>query len=107
MARPAVLQFAFEHCFLPPKLPQSDHDEFGAEYLLREISEAALVFSQSFPRSSNEHHVWKRLSQSLPKWIDLYDGGTPCSHKILNTLNNMCDYSKDVANTDLAKLIRC
>ena len=41
MYRPPVAKFIFEHLFLPPKLPQSDHDEHGADELLKQVSTAA------------------------------------------------------------------
>ncbi|KIX09666.1 uncharacterized protein Z518_00747 [Rhinocladiella mackenziei CBS 650.93] len=81
-------RFIFDHVFLPPNLPQADHAEVGGDELLKQISQAANEFGRSFP-SGNEARVWAHLSRSLSKWIDLFDGGTPCSYKIINNLRSM------------------
>ncbi|KAL2413203.1 hypothetical protein ABEF95_002207 [Exophiala dermatitidis] len=89
--KPDAAKFILEHCFLPPKLPQFDHGEAGADKILKEISEAAYEFSRSQPTGSNEARVWTQLLRCLPKWTEIYDGGSPCSHKIIEALRNMSD----------------
>ncbi|KAJ4505776.1 hypothetical protein HRR86_008095 [Exophiala dermatitidis] len=68
-----------------------DHEEAGADNVLKEISEAARQFLRSLPTGSNEARVWTQLVRCLPKWIEIYDAGSPCSHKIIEALRNMSD----------------
>ena len=88
------VDFSIQHVFLPPKLPQSDHEEHGADHLLKTVAQAATEFSCSFPLSSDEHQVWTKLSYSLRKWIDIYDRGTPCNGKIVKALQTMDEDGK-------------
>ncbi|KIX98577.1 uncharacterized protein Z520_05878 [Fonsecaea multimorphosa CBS 102226] len=81
--------FVFEHVFLPPKLPQEKHNESGADDLLQEIAQAACDFTHAFPLLSSERRVWKQLSRSTGKWIDVYSRGVPCREVITTTLENM------------------
>lgn len=90
MRREAV-RFIFQHVFLPPELPQCDDDEQGADDLLKEILRAARDFARSV-QPDDQAFVWRNLSHSLPKWIDIYDAGTPCSDQITKSLQDM---SKD------------
>jgi hypothetical protein len=88
MNRAPVAKFIFEHLFLPPKLPQSDHDELGGDELLKQVSNAARSFSRAADLG-NARRVWTRLARSTEQWIDLYEAGTPCSSKITESLKNM------------------
>ncbi|OAP61733.1 hypothetical protein AYL99_03936 [Fonsecaea erecta] len=87
--RADALRFVFEHVFLPPKLPQEQHNESGADDLLKKISKAARDFSSALPRLSNERRIWSQLSHSVSRWIEVYDRGVPCRDIITKTLENM------------------
>ncbi|KIW18198.1 hypothetical protein PV08_02486 [Exophiala spinifera] len=82
-------RFAYEHVFLPPNLPQSDHDELGADFLLQHFVTAAEDFSTLSSFSEPEGQFWRGFSSSLVKWRDLYSGGAPCSDNITQALQNM------------------
>ncbi|EXJ94001.1 hypothetical protein A1O1_02394 [Capronia coronata CBS 617.96] len=87
--KPEAVSFIFEHAFLPPKLPQSDHEEAASDIVLQEFSRAVREFSLSQTPRSNEARVWARLARSLPKWANIYESGIPCSSTIINTLQTM------------------
>lgn len=82
-------RFAYEHVFLPPNLPQSDHGEIGADFLLQQFATAATDFSSSPSLSEADVAFWRCLSLSLARWRDLYSGGIPCSDSITHALQNM------------------
>ncbi len=82
-------RFVYEHAFLPPKLPQSDHREEGADFLLKELYEATREFWRSMPVGTSDARVLEQLLPSLPKWIDVYAAGTPCCEVIVDKLQNM------------------
>ncbi|KAK5382430.1 hypothetical protein LTR20_005937 [Exophiala xenobiotica] len=82
-------QFVYEHAFLPPKLPQSDHHEEGADFLLKQVSKAAHEFWLSMPVGASDKRVVEQMLPSLLKWIDVYAAGTPCCEVIIDTLQNM------------------
>ncbi|KIV86455.1 hypothetical protein PV11_02066 [Exophiala sideris] len=84
----SALQFLYEHAFLPPNLPQCDHEELGADFMLKEILNAAQEFSWMLPASGLERRVWQQLLPSLSKWVELYAGGIPCSKAIVECLQN-------------------
>ncbi|EXJ92093.1 hypothetical protein A1O3_00643 [Capronia epimyces CBS 606.96] len=87
--RPAATNFIFEHAFLPPKLPQLDHEEAASDDILKEISQAAREFSLLLPPRSSEARVWSQLAQSVPKWAKIYESGIPCSSTTIQTLQTM------------------
>lgn len=86
--------FIFQHVFLPPQLPQTDHKEGGADGLLRELWRAAREFCRSLRCSDSEAYVWQQLSRSISKWIDIYDDGVSCSSKIVHHLQDMHEEGK-------------
>lgn len=88
MGNSKVAHFIFNHLFLPPVLPQSDHDEVGADELLKSLAQSAHEFSKSI-EAGNARRVWAALARSTVKWIDIYDAGTPCSYKIIESLKNL------------------
>ena len=87
--RPEAVKFIFENVFLPPNLPQTHHNESGADDLLKETAQAACEFARSLPPSTREWRIWTQLYQSITKWIDLYDKGVPCSTKFTDSLKNI------------------
>ncbi|KAK4940716.1 hypothetical protein LTR10_019226 [Elasticomyces elasticus] len=82
-------QFLYEHAFLPPNPPQCDHDESGADFMLKEILIAAQEFSRLLPASGPESGVWQQLLPSLSKWVEIYASGTPCLGEVTKSLQNM------------------
>ena len=76
-------RFVYEHVFLPAELPQSDHDESGAGFLLKEMSIAAQQF---YHRGALEVGDFLR---SIAKWVDIFGDGTPCAETIIKALKNM------------------
>ena len=82
-------RFVYEHAFLPPKLPQSDHREEGADFLLKELYKATREFWRSMPVGTGDARVLEQLLPSLPKWIDVYAAGSPCCEVIIDLLQNM------------------
>lgn len=87
--KPAAVDFIFEHAFLPPKLPQLDHEERAADEFLKQISQAAYDFSNSLPFQSHERLIWTALTSSLEKWRTIYDFGNPCCSTIIHSLQTM------------------
>ncbi|KAJ9617111.1 hypothetical protein H2200_000832 [Cladophialophora chaetospira] len=83
--------FLFEHLFLPPKLPQTDHNEKGADALLNEIANAAQEFAGSFSYATDERRFWQGIARSVSKWVDLYAEGNPCSSTIISSLKKLPD----------------
>lgn len=110
MDRAPVAKFIFEHLFLPPKLPQSDHDELGADELLKQVTIAARAFSKALD-PGNARRVWTHLARSTEQWIDLYDAGNYCSSKITESLKNMqtdsMDHHRHARLTRLLIDVRC
>ncbi|KAH0841829.1 hypothetical protein FOPE_06604 [Fonsecaea pedrosoi] len=86
--RAEAVSFVFEHVFLPPKLPQEHHGESGADDLLKEILDATRDFTLSFSVFRHERPIWRRLSRSLAKWVDIYHQGAPCREVITSTLEH-------------------
>ncbi|KAK5211702.1 hypothetical protein LTR41_003163 [Exophiala xenobiotica] len=82
-------RFVYEHAFLPPKLPQSNHGEEGADFLLKELYKATRELWRSMPVGTGDARVLERLLPSLPKWIDAYAAGTPCCEVIIDLLQNL------------------
>lgn len=76
-------RFVFHHVFLPPELPQSDHDESGAPVLLREMSIAAQRFSRQVPAEARD------VLPTFSQWAEVYGDGTPCAETIIDALKNM------------------
>ncbi len=89
--RPETASFIFEHVFLPPNLPSSDHEERGADDLLNEVSEASFDFLNSLRATHHDVRTWEQLSQATLQWIEVYDKGKPTSGKITAALRNMSD----------------
>ena len=56
-------RFVYEHAFLPPKLPQSDHREEGADFLLKELYEATREFWRSMPVGTSDARVLEQLME--------------------------------------------
>lgn len=80
--------FLIEHLFLPPKLPHVDHEELGADELLKQVSRLARVFSKEVSTDS-ARRVWTHLARSAERWTDLYGSGIPCISTITDSLKNM------------------
>jgi hypothetical protein len=104
MSSPAR-QFVYEHAFLPPKLPQSDHHEEGADFLLKQVSKAAHEFWLSMPVGASDTRVVEQMLPSLVKWIDVYAAGTPCCEVIIDTLQNMRNEGNSIQLLCKTKLI--
>ena len=88
MVHPKVAKFLYQHLFLPPKLPQKDHDEYGAHELLKQVSIITHAFSKAVT-TETERRVSKQIAHSTEQWIDIYDTGTPCRDRIVECLKNM------------------
>lgn len=109
MLEPQHSRFSYDHLFLPPNLPAVDHDESGADALLKEIVQAANDFYRSYPQYSEERLIWDNLARSIQKWIDLYSEGTTCSFKIIETLKALGQNGKSPTSSLLGAYLgaRC
>ncbi len=85
----AVARWVFEHLFLPPNLPHTDHGELGAEYLLRELAKAASEYANNLCLITTEGCFWQQLSDSILKWAEIYGGGEPCNSRLIGALQDM------------------
>ncbi|KIW72721.1 hypothetical protein PV04_00897 [Phialophora macrospora] len=84
-----IADFMFEHVFLPPNLPHSDHHELGTDELLQEMSRAASDYARLLPHTTTESHVWRQISQSMPSWVETYAKGEACISTLSNALRAM------------------
>ena len=96
-------KFIFEHVFLPPKLPQTHHNESGAQELLEEMWRSALLIARSFPPTSSKWRMWGRLSESIKTWIELQ--GQPCNTAITNSLKALGEDGGSQNSLDCPQLI--
>ncbi|KEF51502.1 uncharacterized protein A1O9_12419 [Exophiala aquamarina CBS 119918] len=85
---PRVANFIFEHLFLPPQLPEIDHEELGAGQLLKEVAAAACTFSRNV-RTKKARFAWTHLARSIEQWIHIYNEGTPCCSTLTQFLERM------------------
>ncbi|KAK5056803.1 hypothetical protein LTR84_012335 [Exophiala bonariae] len=89
----AQARFIFQHLFLPPDLPQTDHEELGAESLLKQVETVAHAFSSALGTDAIRGG-WRSLARSAKKWVQLYADGMPSSYIIMQALNDMQDHGK-------------
>lgn len=80
--------FLFQHLFLPPDLPQVDHEELGADALLKRVSATAHIFATAVAPGI-EKRYWTQLAKSTKIWIDLYASAFPSALIIDQSLRNM------------------
>jgi hypothetical protein len=91
---PEIADFIFEHVFLPPNLPHSEHGELGANDLLQEMSRAASDYARLLPQATTESHVWLQMSRSIPSWVEPYAKGRACISTLSNALRAMHEDGK-------------
>jgi hypothetical protein len=91
---PKIADFIFEHVFLPPNLPHSDHGELGADDLLQEMSRAASDYARLLPQATTESQVWRQMSRSMPSWVETYAKGEASISTLSDALQAMNEDGK-------------